>query len=90
MGTNLEPQNTCKSRDTVTEIKIRIMERQGHVIRIGRYPYSQPEGRPGVGRPEFRWLDDVEADMETLGVKTWRLTAQDRKEWEAKAKLKVP
>jgi hypothetical protein len=41
------------------------------------------------------WLDDVEADIKTLGIKIWRLKAQDREEWtvilrEAKAKLKGP
>jgi hypothetical protein len=52
---------------------------------------TKPEGRHGVGRPKLRWLDDVE----TLGIKRWRLKARDRKEWmvilrEAKAKLKGP
>jgi hypothetical protein len=54
---------------------------------------TKPEGRRGIGRT--RWLDDVEADMKTLGIKRWRLKAQDRKGWtvilrEAKAKLKGP
>jgi hypothetical protein len=40
-------------------------------------------------------LDDVEADIKSRGIKRWRITAQDRKEWseilkEAKAKLKGP
>jgi hypothetical protein len=56
---------------------------------------TKPEGRRGVGRPELRRLDDVEADIKSLGIKGWRLKAQDRKEWtvilsEAKAKLKGP
>jgi hypothetical protein len=42
-----------------------------------------------------RWLDDVEADIKTLGINRWRLKAQDRKEWmvilrEDKDKLKGP
>jgi hypothetical protein len=49
----------------------------------------------GVGRPRLRWLDYVEADIKALGVKRWRIKAQDSKEWsailrEAKSKLKGP
>jgi hypothetical protein len=56
---------------------------------------AKPEGRRAVGRSRLRWLDDVKADIKALGIKRWRLRAQDRKEWsvilrEAKAKLEVP
>jgi hypothetical protein len=54
---------------------------------------AKTEGRRGIGRPRLRWLDDVEADIKALGMKRWRIKAQDRKEWseilrEAKTKLK--
>jgi hypothetical protein len=42
---------------------------------------AKPGGRREVGRPRLRWLDDVEADIKALGVKRWRIKAQDRKEW---------
>jgi hypothetical protein len=35
---------------------------------------AKPEGRHGVGRPRLRWLDD---DIKALGVKRWRIKAQD-------------
>jgi hypothetical protein len=41
---------------------------------------AKPEGRRAVGRPRLRWLDDVGADIKALGVKMWRIKAQDRKE----------
>jgi hypothetical protein len=43
----------------------------------------------------LRWLDDVEDDIKALGIRWWRIKAQDRNEWtaikrEAKVKLKGP
>jgi hypothetical protein len=98
---NLETQNMYKSPDIVTEIKVRRLEWLGHVVRMEdtRIPKmvfnAKPKGRRGVGRPILRWLNDVEADIKALGVKRWRIEAQDRKEWsailrEAKAELKGP
>jgi putative cell wall-binding protein len=29
----------------------------------------------------LRWLDNVEADLRTMGIKIWRLIAKDRTEW---------
>jgi hypothetical protein len=96
---NLEIQNVYESPDIVTEIKVRRLEWLGHVVRM-EYTClpkmvfnAKPESRHGVGRPRLRWLDDVEADIKALGVKRWRIKAQDRKEWsailrEANAKLK--
>jgi hypothetical protein len=98
---NLELQNACKSPDIVTEIKIRRLEWLGHITRM-EDTYTQKkmfntklEGRCGVARPKVRWLGDVEADIKTLGIKRWRLKAQDRKEWMVllrgvRAKLKGP
>jgi hypothetical protein len=86
---NLEIQNMYKSPDIVTEIKVTRLEWLGHVVRLEdtRLPKmvfnAKPEGRRGVGRPRLRWLDDVEAGIKAVGVKRWRIKAQDRKEWSA-------
>jgi hypothetical protein len=42
---------------------------------------GKPGGRRRTGRPRLRWLDDVEADWRTMGIKRWRLIAKDRTEW---------
>jgi hypothetical protein len=38
-------------------------------------------GRRRTGRPRLRWLDDVEADLRTMGIKRWRLIAKARTKW---------
>jgi len=48
-----------------------------------------------VGRPESRWLDDIQADVKMIGIKGWRRKVQDRSQWmdfirEAKVKLQEP
>jgi hypothetical protein len=87
------------SPDIMTEINVRRLEWLEHVIRMEKISKivfnAKPEGRRGVIRPRLRWLDDVKTDMKALGVKRWRIKAQDRKEWlvnlrKAKAKLKGP
>jgi hypothetical protein len=51
------------------------------------------ESRRDIGRRKLRWLDDVDDDIKALGIRRWRIKAQDRNEWtaikrEAKVKLK--
>jgi hypothetical protein len=43
--------------------------------------YGKPGGRRRADRPRLRWLDDVEEDWRTMGIKRWRLIAKDRTEW---------
>jgi hypothetical protein len=98
--TNLELQNVYRSPDIVTEIKVRRLEWLEHIRMDGacmakKVFVSKPEGRRDIGRPKLRWLDDVEDDIKTLGIRRRRIKAQDRNEWkaikrEAKVKLKGP
>jgi hypothetical protein len=99
--TNLELQNVYRSPDIVTEIKVRRLEWLGHIIRmdgarmVKKVFVSKPEGRRDIGRPKLKWLDDVEDDIKALGIRQWRIKAQDRNERtaikrEAKIKLKGP
>ena len=41
----------------------------------------RPEGSRGAGRPKVRWLDGVEEDLKTLGIRGWRRRALDRDRW---------
>jgi hypothetical protein len=70
--TNLELQNVYRSPDVVTEIKVRRLERLGHIIRMDgarmakKVFVSKPEDRRDIGRRKLRWLDDVEDDIKPL------------------------
>ena len=49
-------------------------------------------GRRCRGKPKLKWIDDVEEDLRSMGVKRWRKRTLDRREWaamvrEAKAKF---
>jgi hypothetical protein len=33
------------------------------------------------GRPKVRWLDDVQVDLQAMGIERWRGKAQDRDLW---------
>ena len=39
------------------------------------------EGTRRRGRPRKRWKEEVERDLEVLGVRRWRELVADRKKW---------
>jgi ribosomal 50S subunit-associated protein YjgA (DUF615 family) len=41
----------------------------------------QPEGKRPRGRLRKRWLDIIEEDLKTVGVKEWKEIIQDREKW---------
>jgi len=84
-----------KIPDIVNAIKIRRLERLGHVVRMNetRSVKKISEGKLEGRRPRLRWINDVEDDLRKLGVKRWRTKALEREEWASiikEAKLKGP
>jgi len=59
----------------------------GHLERVeeDRMPkkiFTQElEGTRRRGRPRKRWKDEVERDLQVLGVRRWRELVADRKKW---------
>jgi hypothetical protein len=38
-------------------------------------------GTKRKGRRRKRWIDEVQQDLRTMGVRGWRTRARDRQEW---------
>jgi hypothetical protein len=75
------------------------MKWHGHVKRTNETRVARkiledkPGGKRRRGRPRRRWLDDMKADLRSMGIKRWRIKVFNREEWvsimkKAKAKLK--
>ena len=41
----------------------------------------KPMSRRIRGRPRKRWLEDVEEDIQTMGIRRWRKLSKERTEW---------
>jgi hypothetical protein len=50
-----------------------------------RIPKRVFEWKPTVrgirGRPRKSWVEDIEEDIQTLGIKGWRKLSKERTEW---------
>jgi hypothetical protein len=75
--------------DTVKVIKVGRLRWLGHLYRTQaqnpcrKSTLHKPDGNPRAGRPAVRWLDSVEEDLKTMGVRNWRRKTQDRDQWRA-------
>ena len=74
------------SPNIVRVIKSRRMRWAGHVARMGeergvfRVLVGKPEGKRPLGRPRFRWKDNIKMDLQDVGCGhvDWIELAQDR------------
>jgi hypothetical protein len=73
--------------NTGTTEELRILEWAGLLVRISyvrkvkKVFLGKPDGRRKAGRPKLRWLDCIENDLKSKGVKRWRKKAEGRSVW---------
>ena len=41
----------------------------------------KPTGRRNTGRPRKRWTEDIEEDIQIMGIRGWRKLCKERAEW---------
>ena len=76
-----------ENTDIVRFIKSRRIAWLGHMMRIDekRTPKRVLEwkliGRRIRGRPRKRWTEDVEEDIQRMGIRGWRMLCKERTEW---------
>jgi hypothetical protein len=73
--------------DIVRFIKSRRIAWLGHAMRMDekRTPKSvlewKPVGRRIIGRPRKRWIEDIEEDIQMMGIRGWRKLSKERTKW---------
>ena len=98
--TNRELEEMSKGESIVKWIKRQRISWLGHLERMeeDRMPIKiftqEMEGTRRRGRPRKRWKEEVERDLQVLGVRRWRELVADRKKWkdffrQAKAQMSV-
>jgi hypothetical protein len=88
---NEEPNGLYSLPNILRVIKSRRMRWAGHVARMGegrgmyRILVGKPEGKRSLGRPRYRWEDNVRMDLQEVecGCEDWIGLAQDRERWRA-------
>jgi hypothetical protein len=84
---NEEIDNTKRKNDIVRFVKARRISWIGHVERMEGSRMSKRVMREKIytwrkrGRPNVRWLGDVQENLREMGIEGWRRKAQDRDQW---------
>jgi hypothetical protein len=85
--TNRELEEMSKGENIIKWIKGQIISWLGHLERMeeDRMPKKiftqEPEGLKRRGRPRKGWREEVERDLQVLGVRRWRELVMDRGKW---------
>ena len=85
--TNRELEEMSKGENIVKWIKWQRISWLGHLERMeeDKMPkkiFTQElEGSRRRGRPRKRWKEEVERDLQVLGVRRWRELVADRNKW---------
>jgi hypothetical protein len=85
--TNRELEEMSKGENIVKWTKGIRISCLGHLERMeeDRMPKKivtqELEGTRRRGRPRKRWKDELERDLQVLGVRRWRELVADRKKW---------
>jgi hypothetical protein len=84
---NYELSELVKNADIVRFIKSRRIAWLGHVMRMDekRTPKRILEWKPigkGIrGRPRKRWIENIEDDIQIMGLRGWGKLCKERAEW---------
>ena len=83
----MEVDKLTEGADIVRFIKAQRIKWLGHVQRLDLARQTRklldwkPMGIRAVGRPRYRWQEDVMGDLKKLKVKNWKERAKDRRTW---------
>ena len=75
---NYELNDPIKTADIVRFVKRKRMAWLGHVMRMKGKRISKtvlerkPTGTRNRGRPRKRWIEDIEEDIQIMGIRGWR------------------
>jgi len=84
---NYELNELTGNADIVKFIKSRRIAWLGHVMRMDdkrtpkRILQWKPIGTRTTGRPRKRWIEGIEEDLQTMGVRRWRKQCEERAGW---------
>ena len=85
--TNQEINDILKGQNIIGFIKKQRLNWLGHVERMAKDNNVQkikrwkPMSKRPIGRPKFRWEDDVLEDIQSMNVRNWKNVAKDRDIW---------